>query len=195
MRKIDQTGVPDGWKRCGGLRGCGAIKPVSEFHKDKSRYDQLHTNCRSCTLAHLHDDFLARDPQARSAYWREHYLKTPRQVLRLAAANALRRLPTFNDPISGRCLYDIWLQQSGRCALSGIMMTWGSGKRMPMATSISIDRIDRRLGYSRNNVRLLCNAINNFRGTMSDAELLTMLAAFHNFQFGSPAHALLSEAA
>lgn len=65
--------------------------------------------------------------------------------------------------------------QNGRCALTGIQMTWGKGKVLP--TSISLDRIDQDQGYSCDNVRLICHAINAFRGRMSDDEMFTMALA------------------
>lgn len=89
-----------------------------------------------------------------------------------------------------------WERIGGMCELSGIKMTWGSGTGMPQATSISLDRIDRTKGYSQDNVRLICNCINNFRGTMTDIELFAILVTFHQHVTRHfPIHALLSEAA
>lgn len=194
MRAIDQTGVAPGSKRCG---RCLDVMPVASFYSDRSKRDGRHTMCITCVRGHqraAYPMWRAEHGDAANAASRRDYLNSPRQVLRIAATNAVRRAPS-DDPVDGRFLYDLWIRQRGRCALSGIVMTWGSGRRMPMATSISIDRIDRNRGYEKSNVRLLCNAINNFRGAMSDAELRTMLGAFHVYQFGCPVHALLSEAA
>jgi hypothetical protein len=54
-------------------------------------------------------------------------------------------------------------------------MTWGRGK--VTATSISLDRIDADGGYTAGNVRLLCHAVNAFRGRMSDSEMIAMARA------------------
>lgn len=69
-------------------------------------------------------------------------------------------------------LYD---QQEGLCALSGVRMTWATGKTEP--TSISMDRIDGSKGYIDGNVRLICMAVNAFRGIMNDQDLLKMARA------------------
>ena len=69
-------------------------------------------------------------------------------------------------------LYD---QQEGLCALSGVRMTWSTGKTEP--TSISMDRIDGDKGYVDGNVRLVCMAVNAFRGIMNDENLLKMARA------------------
>jgi hypothetical protein len=61
---------------------------------------------------------------------------------------------------------------------------WANGKGMPTATSLAIDRIDRSRGYELNNIRLLCNCVNNFRGVMSDDEMYGLLIQFYNYCFG-----------
>lgn len=65
--------------------------------------------------------------------------------------------------------------QNGKCALSGIPLTWAKGR--VMATSITLDRIDHRRGYVKDNVRLVAHAVNSFRGTMSDDEMFAMAVA------------------
>jgi len=52
------------------------------------------------------------------------------------------------------------------------MMTWAQGKVLP--TSITLDRINPDKGYTRRNVRLVCHAVNSFRGRMKDKEMLQM---------------------
>jgi hypothetical protein len=94
---------------------------------------------------------------------------SPRYILNLSLHNARKRRPVS---ISVDYLLDIWTKQNGDCALTGIKMTWGQGSILP--TSISIDRIDQSLGYVEGNVRLLCHAVNCFRGRMTDEEMLAM---------------------
>jgi secreted Zn-dependent insulinase-like peptidase len=66
-------------------------------------------------------------------------------------------------------LMDIFEKQQGKCALSGVEMTWHKGKILP--TSISIDRIDNSKGYVEGNVRLVCVVVNAFKSTQTDDEL------------------------
>ena len=68
-------------------------------------------------------------------------------------------------------MLQMWLDQDGCCALSGIKMVWGGGTG---PRNISTDRIDATRGYYKDNVRLVCHAVNSFRGQMSDDELLIM---------------------
>lgn len=61
--------------------------------------------------------------------------------------------------------------QAGKCALSGVEMTWkqGVGK---VYTNISIDRINCGGDYSTDNIRLVCSIVNTMRNTLSDEELI-----------------------
>lgn len=79
----------------------------------------------------------------------------------------------------------------------GIKMTWAQGKVLP--TSISLDRIDHTQGYSSDNLRLICHAVNAFKGQMTDAEMLVMARAiiakaddsepsWRGFGYSAPVH-------
>lgn len=64
-------------------------------------------------------------------------------------------------------LIEIWGEQKGRCAVSGIALTHhldGSGIK---EFNASIDRINNDQGYSRDNVRLVAYRINIMRHTLS----------------------------
>jgi hypothetical protein len=93
--------------------------------------------------------------------------RSPRYALTSIIAQAKKRAETTIDQ---QYLLDVYDQQQGLCALSGVKMTWATGRTCP--TSISVDRIDQSLGYVDGNVRLVCVAVNAFRSTMNDQELL-----------------------
>lgn len=65
-------------------------------------------------------------------------------------------------------LLKLWKLQDGKCAMSNIPMTWGIPEgeykydRKPF--NVSIDRFDRSKGYLKDNVILVCNAVNMFKG-------------------------------
>ena len=64
----------------------------------------------------------------------------------------------------------MWDRQEGRCAITGIPMThrWGDN---PPYTNVSVDRIDSNIGYVRENVQLVCKAVNLMKHAMDQAEL------------------------
>lgn len=68
-------------------------------------------------------------------------------------------------------LLDIYESQKGLCALSGVEMTFITGKgRVP--TNIGLDRIIAGGPYVRENVRLVCNHVNTMRLDKTDEEFL-----------------------
>ena len=75
--------------------------------------------------------------------------------------------------------FDLYRAQGGRCALSGLRQV-GSGKVLrPFAPSL--DRIDSTGGYTRDNVRLVCQAVNfalNAYGEDVFREIATATAGF-----------------
>lgn len=166
---------------------CLEEKPIEEFSPHGGKHTGRRHVCRKCKRGF-------------AAAWRKHdyelnpekyrhrgvlqYRETPRTTLRHARDNAFRRRPN-PDTVTTDQLLEMFFAQAGRCALSGIRLTWASGEGKPLATSIALDRIDQKRDYTLDNVRLICNAVNNFRGTMSDAEMRQMLQVFHDFQFPS----------
>jgi hypothetical protein len=98
---------------------------------------------------------------------RERNKQSPRYAFSSTLAMARKRAEVTINQDYLMSLYDA---QEGLCALSGIRMTWATGKTAP--TSISIDRIDNSIGYVDGNVRLVCVCVNAFKSTMSDEELL-----------------------
>jgi hypothetical protein len=112
----------------------------------------------------------------------KHYTKLT-TILRHSRKRVLRRhaerWPDEPSTLMFDDLFSIWNRQRGRCALSGIEMTWGRGTIL--ATSMSIDRIEQSRGYHADNLRFLCHNVNAFRGTGTDAEMIAMAKAIIDF--------------
>lgn len=76
--------------------------------------------------------------------------------------------------INTEYLRGIYKSQDGKCALSGIEMTLrGARGSTEYWTSISLDRIDSKLGYIHGNVQLVCTAVNYMKKDMSDVDFIT----------------------
>lgn len=75
-----------------------------------------------------------------------------------------------NHTLTVEHLYELYEQQSGRCAVTAVKMTH---RRHPnfFDTNISMDRIDSNGGYDIGNVRLVCYRINIMRSNMTDTDL------------------------
>jgi hypothetical protein len=152
---------------------CLQEKPIGEFHRKRDAKEGVTAYCRKCgnaRSAKWQADNAARLAPKRLK-WRQ---KSPRPTLSVSLRGALRRRETEN-PATLDDLMKIWEAQNGLCALSGIKMTWAQGKLL--STSITMDRIDHMKGYSADNIRLLCHAVNAFLGRMSDQDMYKMAAA------------------
>lgn len=69
-------------------------------------------------------------------------------------------------------LLEIWAAQAGRCAVTGMAMTY-SPKVLKQATGLnaSVDRIDPAQNYIKSNIRLVCHRVNSMRSSGDDSEL------------------------
>jgi len=120
-------------------------------------------------------------PEQRGKYQETRYrreAKTPRNSLYRMLYAAARRRPT-EEIATIDDLMEMWETQGGRCAVSGIPMTWSKpvkdGKKVP--TSVSLDRIDPKGGYDRANLRLVCWQVNMFKNEWSDEQMFAMALA------------------
>ena len=67
-------------------------------------------------------------------------------------------------------MYEMWNKQEGKCALTGIPMT--VTERGRTNTNISLDRIDSNKGYTKDNVHLICSAVNFMKSNLSLDEFI-----------------------
>lgn len=97
-------------------------------------------------------------PYLRRLLWRRsHWTKKAGRVLEI----------TFED------LWAIWVAQDGKCALSGVSMTWITGRgRSGVHTNASIDQVDPGKGYVAGNVQLVCMIANKMKSDLAERELV-----------------------
>lgn len=149
---------------------CLEEKPISHFHRKRDAKDGRTPYCKPCGNVRSSVWQAANKERIASSRraWRQ---KSPRQSLGVSLHGALGRRPTENAASLDQLMV-LWAEQEGRCAVSGIAMTWAQGTVLP--TSVTLDRKDAALGYTIENIRLVCHAVNSFRGRMSDDEMFTM---------------------
>ncbi len=141
----------------------------AKYHARPDVKAKKRENARKLRLAMTPEQIEAK--RLTTAEWRK---RSPRTAISCNLHLALRRRPTEN-PVTLDEAMEIWFSQDGRCAVTGIEMTWRQGK--VTQTSISMDRIDFEKGYSKENIRFVCQAINQFRGRMTDDEMYAMAEA------------------
>lgn len=82
----------------------------------------------------------------------------------------------FEMEFTVNTLKELYKKQNGICALSGVSMTYTLGKgRTP--TNVSVDRIDPTKGYTKDNVQLVCMAVNQMKSDLNMEELLAFCSA------------------
>jgi len=64
----------------------------------------------------------------------------------------------------------LWNTQDGRCAVTFKLLHYGLGTGRHK-DGISIDRVDSSRGYTKDNVRFICDAVNMMKNNMPDEEL------------------------
>ena len=137
---------------------CGEYFPVSEFGKH-DRYtsrDGRDTRCRKCRTKQAAEN--------RKSFKGEYALL---KVLQSRFLGAKDRAKKKNLPftITKEYLKELWDKQNGKCAISGIEMTYSLCEgRIP--TNVSIDQINQNDGYTKDNIQLVCMAVNQIKSDL-----------------------------
>jgi hypothetical protein len=109
----------------------------------------------------------------------ENRHKNPESFITYLCKIAKLKNPTLTkqrkNPLFIKHCIDLYHKQEGKCAISGVKMTYTHQKKSP--TQISIDRIDNSRGYEAGNVRLTCLWIND---AIKDTGLRVMLFFMRN---------------
>lgn len=166
---------------------CNQIKNRKKFQKDSYDKYGLQAKCKSCfsirnkeyNLSHKEyfklkgkERYKKEENPARYARYRESYIKRRHEystsvrgrcfdLLGSAKIRAKKNKLEFDLDIDW--LLDLHDTQKGKCILTDLLLdfsfTQGKGRGYnPM--SPSLDKINPKLGYVKNNVRLVCTAIN-----------------------------------
>lgn len=75
--------------------------------------------------------------------------------------------------INWKFLREKWNKQGGKCALTGLDMTFISGVGK-VYTNVSVDRINGKGIYTKDNIRLTCSGANTARGIMTDEQFINI---------------------
>ena len=73
-------------------------------------------------------------------------------------------------------LMDLWIEQQGKCALTGVQMTYGTPESGQAScwSNVSIDRIDSGAGYVVGNIQLVTQRVNRVKTDLSMDDLIVV---------------------
>lgn len=147
--------------------------------KDADRFDGMAVTSRAARVGRILDayDAVCRACRASERKWqeahplydREVFLFWNRQFSSQEHGAKVRHIPwllVFNDVLS------MYLRQNGRCAVSDVKFALRSEKSGRSMLKPSIDRIDSTKGYTRDNVHIVCAAVNIIKNDMPHREFL-----------------------
>lgn len=146
-------------------RYCLQYKPVEDFGNDGNHGIKI----RKCKKTICKECFTKRQKS------HNHSLDDDRKLdkclrWRFLSARDRARRGGLDFNLTFEYVKNLWKEQDGKCALSGIQMTFLlQDGRIP--TNVSIDKIDRLKGYVQGNVQLVCMACNQMKSDLSEDEL------------------------
>lgn len=82
-----------------------------------------------------------------------------------SAARSSRRGRGIFCGISKEDVYNLWIKQKGKCALTDVEMQYSGIGKNPLGASL--DRIDSSLNYTPNNIQLVCWVVNQMKNNMT----------------------------
>lgn len=127
------------------------------------------TNCKQELPAEQFEVFKKGGVRSICNKCRNHRrVKDPRGYLaRLCSKLKHSRKGTHEWALTPDDLMHLWEKQNGKCAVSGMNLTWHVDGRGHKEFNASIDRINPDAGYTPDNVQLVCYRVNIMRHTLS----------------------------
>lgn len=139
---------------------CKRTFPIEDFPKATNKSGHRY-RCKECSQK--------RENELKSNNLRTYFgdlLKTSKRSAKT------RKIDCYDLDVD--FLLDLYNQQNGKCAITGIPMTHIAGQGI-IPTNISMDRIDNSLGYTKDNVQLTCRFINHAKMNMSMEQFTDLL--------------------
>lgn len=178
MNNLDSPEPPKGFKRCGN-KNCLAVKPVEDYHKDKSQKDGFARICKACqksfnqAYARLHPEKVKetrkrsqiKDRPLKKDRRRKWRTKNPGKALLEGIKSRAKKL---NVPFDLKH-EDIVIPEF--CPILGIKIE-SAGTGSDRWSNPSVDRIIPELGYTKENIAVMSYRANMIKsnGTAEEHE-------------------------
>lgn len=142
---------------------CKESLPSSKFHRSRHNISGLQNNCKECQ--HI---------KMVNYYKKGGVAVFIKRIFREVRHNAKKR--NIKVDITFEDLLELYKKQEGKCALTGIKMTYEAYKsrngREINKHNISIDRIDSNGHYELNNIQLVTTIINHMKWDLKQDDFI-----------------------
>ena len=145
---------------------CKTNKPYNLFFKHSQTYDNYHSWCKECCN---------RGNQKSRAKVNSTIEGRARVFLQNAKKSSKKRNQEFSLEILD--VVEFWHDQKMICAYSGLEMTLEVGK----LNTVSIERIDSNIGYTKANTILVCQAINRMKSDFGYEDFYLLCSSVAQF--------------
>lgn len=148
---------------------CHGEKPLGEFYSNGCFADgvkKYRTRCKQCVLSKMASEaqhWVRKKAEKRSL--------SPKNFISGILNHAAKRKQHLGFDIDLGYLLQLYSSQDGRCAVSGVKMTYSAGKGR-VYTNISLDRIDSAKGYIRGNVQFVCDLVNRMKSDLEQSAFI-----------------------
>ena len=135
---------------------CGVEKPLDHFYKRSERPSGYQSHCKTCNGGDT-------KPKNFSHTWYQERFTTEElklfSKLKNLCTKAKLRDKQFDPKVDWEYLFDLWVNQNGLCAISGLPLTIETNH----PHTVSLDRIDSDEGYVVGNLQLVSFTINRIK--------------------------------
>jgi hypothetical protein len=140
---------------------CGKILSAETKHFYQKKNGGFSSECRACF----------RQRSSRNQKLRHHAGGVTYHLSYIARGTRLRaRKNKIEFDIDANFLNSLLEAQGGLCAISKVCLTFTKGKGH-IPTNASVDRIDPRKGYTKDNVQLVASQVNTMKSNLSLTQL------------------------
>ena len=168
---------------------CKAFKPLSEFHRRGDRSDGLATECKLCNAERGRRQYQLHREQriaSQKQYYEQHkgpalsakrrtYSMTKGWTIQLISSARKRAAKAgLAFDLDREFLEALWTKQEGLCHCLGVPMVRSTQNRDPQRPSL--DRLDPKCGYTRDNVVLTTQFANMGRNVASEERMHSFLS-------------------
>jgi hypothetical protein len=148
---------------------CNTEKAINEFYRNGCFPDgtpKYRSRCKPCVL----ENAKLNQPTSYKTKSEKRSL-SPKNFISGVLNHASRRKQHLGFDIDLGYLLELYSQQRGLCAISGVEMTYFAGNGR-VYTNISLDRVDSTKGYVRGNVQFVCDIVNRMKSDLAQDAFL-----------------------